>query len=103
MGAEGLEASWLSMPVSRLPPPAVAPEEAEEQYGTDRLAMQQVDEFRVGDHVSALFYGEWHAGKVRTVQAEVSTIEILWDSEFSVSILPVSDVKLVTSNPSRAE
>lgn len=45
-----------------------------------------------GDHVLARYEGEWWPATVRTVGLEKGHVEVLWDSEFSVSTLAPSDL-----------
>lgn len=47
----------------------------------------QVPLLQVGTQVFAFFYGEWHPGTVRSILGD--TVEVLWDSEYSVSFVPL--------------
>eukprot|EP00931_Biecheleriopsis_adriatica_P008644 TRINITY_DN109795_c0_g1_i1.p1 TRINITY_DN109795_c0_g1~~TRINITY_DN109795_c0_g1_i1.p1 ORF type:complete len:642 (+),score=68.92 TRINITY_DN109795_c0_g1_i1:267-1928(+) len=46
--------------------------------------------FKEGDAVQGFFWGEWHPAKVHAVLGD--QIEVLWDSEYSVSLLPISSL-----------
>jgi len=47
----------------------------------------------VNCRVSAYFYGEWHPASVRRfLEDDPKSVEVLWESEWSVSILPLTDV-----------
>lgn len=45
----------------------------------------------VGDKISALFYGEWHPGTLRQIRDD-GQVEVLWEAEWSVSVLPAENV-----------
>ena len=45
------------------------------------------------DAVMAHFYGAWYPAHVTTVHSEGGEVEVLWDGEFTRSLLPVSDVR----------
>mmetsp|Transcript_35214 Transcript_35214/g.89532 ORF Transcript_35214/g.89532 Transcript_35214/m.89532 type:complete len:373 (-) Transcript_35214:34-1152(-) len=46
----------------------------------------------VGASVLACFYGEWHPARVRSVRGD-GLVEVLWESEASISWLPMDDVQ----------
>lgn len=46
----------------------------------------------VGTEIMACFYGEWHPAQVRRIEGD--TVEVLWDSEWSISLLPISNILL---------
>jgi len=66
-----------------LPPPPPPGGPSRSSTGAPRLVP--------GSPVSACFYGEWHPAHVRRVR-EDGRIEVLWDSEWSVSTLDAADV-----------
>lgn len=45
----------------------------------------------VGEKVVAYFYGDWHPGVIRRFKED--KVEILWEAEWSVSLLPISHVR----------
>lgn len=47
-------------------------------------------DFAVGDRVQAYFYTDWHFAQIRKIEAD--TVQVLWESEWSVSTLPISCV-----------
>lgn len=49
-------------------------------------------ELQIGDEVTGWFYGEWHPATIRSMDG--SRIQVRWDSEYSVSWLDASDVKV---------
>lgn len=64
--------------------------------------------FAVGDAVYGYFYGEWHPGMVRKINADDDgSICVLWDSEFSISVLAqkcvVHRTIVAQQEPSRCE
>jgi len=46
----------------------------------------------IGQTVIAKFYGEWYPGVVRSIDTAENSVQVLWDSEYSISTLPPSDV-----------
>jgi len=84
------EASCLLLEGSMLlkPPPAGANDTGAEVLLTPRFTR----ELRVGAAVRALFYGDWHDGSVLRFHGEFA--EILWDSEYSMSFVPVEDIRV---------
>jgi len=59
-----------------------------------------------GMRVSAFFYGEWHPAVVRAVPPVVdgqrAMVEVRWESEFSMSVLPADHVAALPSPPHEA-
>eukprot|EP00930_Biecheleria_cincta_P009793 TRINITY_DN111617_c0_g1_i1.p1 TRINITY_DN111617_c0_g1~~TRINITY_DN111617_c0_g1_i1.p1 ORF type:complete len:244 (-),score=53.88 TRINITY_DN111617_c0_g1_i1:97-828(-) len=47
-----------------------------------------------GDEVLARWNGEWHPGMVLKVFEDTSCVRVLWDAEYLISELSISDVKL---------
>jgi len=99
----------------RPPPPTITPSEVEEtsyivlegstlfrpsfaaaddtDTGTQELLTPRfTNECRVGAAVEALLYGEWHDGRVLRLQGDA--VEILWDSEYSMSFIPAEDIRV---------
>lgn len=46
----------------------------------------------IGDPVLACFHGEWHPAHIRRIDEEDGKIEVLWELEWSVSLLPATNV-----------
>lgn len=55
-----------------------------------------------GLRVWGFFYGEWHLAQVRRVQQEDGRVEVLWESEWSISLLPREHVALLQEPSSKA-
>jgi GNAT superfamily N-acetyltransferase len=62
-----------------------------EAQGTPQAAAPQ-PHWAPGDPVLARYEGEWWPATVRTVGLEKGHVEVLWDSEFSVSVLAPCDL-----------
>ncbi|CAE8686666.1 unnamed protein product [Polarella glacialis] len=78
------------------PPPLAAPVKAKAPPPAAPKAKAQP--FQVGDRVLACFYGDWHPAVVQGTELGayegVPMIEVLWDGEFSLSYVLVTEVKL---------
>ena len=75
---------------------------------TNSYANDDSSSFAVGDAVYGYFYGEWHPGMVRKINADDDgSICVLWDSEFSISVLAQNCVVhrtiVAQQEPSRCE
>eukprot|EP00930_Biecheleria_cincta_P014625 TRINITY_DN12508_c0_g1_i1.p1 TRINITY_DN12508_c0_g1~~TRINITY_DN12508_c0_g1_i1.p1 ORF type:complete len:682 (+),score=134.72 TRINITY_DN12508_c0_g1_i1:75-2048(+) len=76
-----VQRSTVPEPPDRPPPPPTPP----------KLSNQRpLHPFKKGDAVQAYFYGEWHPAHVHALTN--GKIEVLWDSEWSVSTLDVECV-----------
>ena len=53
----------------------------------------QIGPFAVGDLVDAFFGGEWHPAKVLGISDDGETVNVLWEQEFSQSVLTLDNIR----------
>lgn len=112
-GDGGLEAKVGQS--KRPPPPSMSPDEAELKNplellltaggaggrhhpappgadDTDAEVEEAAQRLPLGSQVRALWFDDWHYGTVRRICEDM--VEVLWDSEYSMSYVPMQDVEL---------
>eukprot|EP00928_Gymnodinium_smaydae_P080204 TRINITY_DN63951_c0_g1_i1.p1 TRINITY_DN63951_c0_g1~~TRINITY_DN63951_c0_g1_i1.p1 ORF type:complete len:417 (-),score=29.85 TRINITY_DN63951_c0_g1_i1:120-1295(-) len=84
-----------NIPTQDTPPPPPPRVRSQREVAEKTQERVKDHELGVNDHVIAWFYGEWHPATVRRLEPEQDHVEVLWDAEWSVSLLPRAHVALV--------
>lgn len=84
-----------------LPDPSPPRNELAELLGIGAHAKPDLERrgLSIGDKVRAKFYGEWHPATVRRILTD-GMVEVLWDAEWSTSLVPNDSVASMSLPPS---
>ena len=84
-------AETVSIPST--PPPDHASCEPDETNDGNKIT------YAIGDQVHAWFYGEWHPATIRQLNLDsFGSVEVLWASEWSKSIVPLNSIVPMVRN-----